>query len=222
MLSDVLRSKRAVLMNAQIMRAFVKLREILRTHRELARKLAELERRIEGHDEEIAAIFEAIRQLMEPPDRPLKQIGFHRQPDEHATFRRQKSERCTTVLATQMFGRSADFDPASIRSFEPRRTGCEPNSRNAIKTRARRSGSCEAANSCLVKCLCKIQSSSSKACPKSVVVDLHKPLGTPAYESPESSTVSQEIGCSLGRGESLSPLHAYRRHDRRENNPPRP
>ena len=76
MLSSVLRSKRAVLVNVQIMRAFVKLREMLSTHRELARKLAELEKRIEGHDEEITAIFEAIRQLMEPPEKPSKPIGF--------------------------------------------------------------------------------------------------------------------------------------------------
>lgn len=58
MLSSVLRSKRAVHVNIQIMRAFVKLREMLATHRELARKLAQLEKRIEGHDEEITAIFE--------------------------------------------------------------------------------------------------------------------------------------------------------------------
>lgn len=78
MLSSVLRSKRAVLVNIQIMRAFVKLREMLATHRALARKLAELEKRIESHDEEITGIFEAIRQLMEPPDKPSKRIGFHR------------------------------------------------------------------------------------------------------------------------------------------------
>lgn len=77
MLSSVLRSKRAVIVNIQIMRAFVKLREMLATHRELARKLAQLEKRIEGHDEEITAIFEAIRQLMEPPDESSKRIGFH-------------------------------------------------------------------------------------------------------------------------------------------------
>ena len=76
MLSSVLRSKRAVLVNIQIMRAFVKLREMLATHRALARRLAELEKRIEGHDEEITAIFEAIRQLMGPPDKPTKRIGF--------------------------------------------------------------------------------------------------------------------------------------------------
>lgn len=79
MLSSVLRSKRAVTVNIQIMRAFVKLREMLGTHRELARKLAQLEKRIEGHDEEITAIFEAIRQLMEPPDKASKRIGFHNQ-----------------------------------------------------------------------------------------------------------------------------------------------
>ena len=78
MLSSVLRSKRAVLVNIQIMRAFVKLREMFTTHRALTRKLAQLEKRIEGHDKEITAIFEAIRQLMEPPDKPSKQIGFHR------------------------------------------------------------------------------------------------------------------------------------------------
>lgn len=76
MLSSVLRSKQAVLVNVQIMRTFVKLREMLARDRELARKLAQLEKRIEGHDEEITAIFEAIRQLMEPPRKPSKHIGF--------------------------------------------------------------------------------------------------------------------------------------------------
>lgn len=68
------------------MRAFVKLREMLATHRELARKLAQLEKRIEGHDEEITAIFEAIRQLMEPPDKPSKRIGFHGSPRTSRLF----------------------------------------------------------------------------------------------------------------------------------------
>ena len=77
MLSSVLRSKRAIAVNIQIMRAFVKLREMLSTHGELAQKLAELEKRIEGHDDDIMAIFEAIRQLMESPDKPVKRIGFN-------------------------------------------------------------------------------------------------------------------------------------------------
>lgn len=60
-----------------VMRAFVKLRETLETNRELARKFAELERRVGKHDEEIATILEAIRQLMAPPERPRREIGFH-------------------------------------------------------------------------------------------------------------------------------------------------
>ena len=76
MLSSVLRSKRAVQVNIEIMRAFVRLREILSTHKELARKLEQLEKRIAEHDEQIGDIFEAIRQLMTPPDRPNKKIGF--------------------------------------------------------------------------------------------------------------------------------------------------
>ena len=77
MLSSVLRSKRAILVNIAIMRTFVKLREILSTHKELSHKLSQLERKIEKHDEEIKTIFDAIRQLMTPPEKPRRQIGFH-------------------------------------------------------------------------------------------------------------------------------------------------
>jgi len=77
MLATVLNSPVAVHASIQVVRAFVKLRELLSTHRELAKKLADLEKRIEEHDEEITAIFEAIRQLMEPPGKPSKRIGFH-------------------------------------------------------------------------------------------------------------------------------------------------
>ena len=76
MLSSVLKSKRAIYVNIAIMRAFVKLRQILATHKELAHKLSELERKIEKHDAEIQAIFEAIRQLMKPPSSHPKKIGF--------------------------------------------------------------------------------------------------------------------------------------------------
>ncbi len=76
MLSSVLNSERAVQVNIAIMRAFVKLREILSTHKELAYKLAELEQKIEKHDEEIKAIFDAIRQLTAPPEPREKKIGF--------------------------------------------------------------------------------------------------------------------------------------------------
>jgi phage regulator Rha-like protein len=77
MLSSVLNSERAVKVNIAIMRAFVKLRETLDANRELARKFAELEMRVGKRDEEIAAILEAIRQLMAPPEKPRREIGFH-------------------------------------------------------------------------------------------------------------------------------------------------
>ncbi len=78
MLSSVINSERAIQVNIAIMRAFVKLRQILSANKELAAKLKELEQRIENHDTEIHAIFEAIRQLMTPPpNMPKRRIGFH-------------------------------------------------------------------------------------------------------------------------------------------------
>jgi hypothetical protein len=77
MLSSVLKSDRAVKVNIAIMRAFVKLRETLETNRELARKFSELEKHVGKHDEEIAVIIEAIRQLIAPAKKPLREIGFH-------------------------------------------------------------------------------------------------------------------------------------------------
>ncbi len=76
MLSSVLHSKKAIQVNIAIMRAFVKLRKILSTHKELAYKLSELERKFEKHDIEIQGIFEAIRQLMRPVDPSRRKIGF--------------------------------------------------------------------------------------------------------------------------------------------------
>jgi hypothetical protein len=77
MLSSVLNSERAVKMNIAIMRAFVKLRETFETNLELARKFSELERRVGKHDQKIDAIIDAIRQLMAPPEKPRREIGFH-------------------------------------------------------------------------------------------------------------------------------------------------
>ena len=76
MLSSVLTSKRAIEVNIAIMRVFVKLREILSTHKQLRHKLNQLERKIEKHDAEIQGIFEAIRQLMVVPEKPKRRIGF--------------------------------------------------------------------------------------------------------------------------------------------------
>lgn len=77
MAASVLNSHRAIEVSVYVVRAFVKLREILRTHKELGQKLSQLEKRIEGHNEEIIALFEAIRLLMEPPEKTSKRIGFH-------------------------------------------------------------------------------------------------------------------------------------------------
>jgi hypothetical protein len=73
MLSSVLRSPRAVQVNIAIMRAFVKLREILATHRDLARRLDEMESK---YDKQFRVVFDAIRQLMTPPEKPRRRIGF--------------------------------------------------------------------------------------------------------------------------------------------------
>lgn len=79
MLSSVLRSPRAVQVNIAIMRAFVRLRELLLSNTELARKLADLERK---YDAQFKVVFEAIRQLMAPPATPSKpEIGFHVKED---------------------------------------------------------------------------------------------------------------------------------------------
>ncbi len=73
MLSSVLRSKRAVQVNIEIMRAFVRLRQLLASHTELAGKLLEMEKK---YDEQFKIVFEAIRQLMAPTETKKKKIGF--------------------------------------------------------------------------------------------------------------------------------------------------
>ncbi|MEP6698607.1 MAG: ORF6N domain-containing protein [Verrucomicrobiota bacterium] len=77
MLSSVLNSPRAVKVNIAIMRAFVRLREMLETNRALAQKFSELERRVGKHEDEIVAIIDAIRQLLAPESKPRREIGFH-------------------------------------------------------------------------------------------------------------------------------------------------
>ena len=81
MLSSVLHSERAVEINVQIMRAFVRLREMMASNKDLARKLDALERKLESHDIHIRSLFEAIRQLMASPtdseQKDQREIGFH-------------------------------------------------------------------------------------------------------------------------------------------------
>jgi hypothetical protein len=75
MLSSVLRSPQAVHVNIEIMRAFVRLRQMLASHADLARRLNELEKK---YDAQFRVVFDAIRELMAPPpDPPRKRIGFH-------------------------------------------------------------------------------------------------------------------------------------------------
>ena len=73
MLSTVLRSRRAILVNIEIMRTFVRLREIVMTHKDLTRRLDDLER---SYDSQFRAVFDAIRQLMNPENRRKRRIGF--------------------------------------------------------------------------------------------------------------------------------------------------
>ncbi|KRT70497.1 MAG: hypothetical protein XU15_C0004G0073 [candidate division NC10 bacterium CSP1-5] len=73
MLSSVLRSKRAVQVNIEIMRAFVRLRRMLASHKDLARKLEELEGK---YDAQFKVVFDAIRELMAPPEPKRRRIGF--------------------------------------------------------------------------------------------------------------------------------------------------
>ena len=73
MLSSVLRSDRAVQVNILIVRTFVRLRQLLATHRDLAEKLGEMERR---YDKQFKTVFEVLRQLMKPPAPPRRRIGF--------------------------------------------------------------------------------------------------------------------------------------------------
>ena len=76
MLSSVLNSEQAIQVNVTIMRAFVRIREILSSHKDLARKLVALEQKHATHDAQIKAIFDAIRALMEPAKKARRRIGF--------------------------------------------------------------------------------------------------------------------------------------------------
>ena len=77
MLSSVLNTDSAIEANVLIMRAFVQLRELLTAQEQFARKLAVLEKKLVDHDQQLAAVFEAIRQLMAPPPPGAKRVvGF--------------------------------------------------------------------------------------------------------------------------------------------------
>jgi len=79
MLANVLNSERAAQTSVQVVRAFVKLRQMLASNAELARKLAAMEKK---YDAQFKVVFDAIRQLMSPPEKPKREIGFHVKHDE--------------------------------------------------------------------------------------------------------------------------------------------
>jgi hypothetical protein len=91
MLSSVLRGPRAVAVNIEIMRAFVRLRQLLASHADLARRLDVLEKK---YDHQFRAVFDAIRQLMAPPAPPKRRrIGFHATSDDNQPTNSAKPRR---------------------------------------------------------------------------------------------------------------------------------
>ena len=76
MLSSILNSEQAIFINIQIMRAFTYMREMLLTHIELSKQIEELEKKYESHDEQLQLVFQALKQLIQAPNEPQRQIGF--------------------------------------------------------------------------------------------------------------------------------------------------
>jgi phage regulator Rha-like protein len=82
MLSCVLTSKKAIEMNIRIIRVFTKMREMLMTHKDILLKIAQFEQQLEKNREDIQLIFKALRQFLNPPQPPRKQIGYKRKSEE--------------------------------------------------------------------------------------------------------------------------------------------
>lgn len=90
MAASVLNTPHAIESSIFVVRAFVRLRQILATHTELARKLLELEAHLKDHDQQIQAIFEVIHQLMAPPEKPKKKIGYTVKEKQKAYDKKRK------------------------------------------------------------------------------------------------------------------------------------
>jgi len=90
MLSSVLKSERAIEVNIAIMRAFVLLRQTLASNEDLARKLEDMEKK---YDEQFKVVFDAIRALMMPPEKPRKKIGFEVKEGRAKYAKRAKTKR---------------------------------------------------------------------------------------------------------------------------------
>lgn len=87
MLANVLNSEQAAQTSVQVVRAFVRLRQLLSSNAELARKVASLEKK---YDAQFKVVFDAIRQLMSPPSASKREIGFHAKPDPNPVNRRRR------------------------------------------------------------------------------------------------------------------------------------
>ena len=92
MLAGILNSPIAIEASVRVVRAFVQLREIVSANATLAGKLRELEGRLDGHDDSIAQLFQAIRQLLSPPAKNKREIGFHVR-ERRATYGPKKKAR---------------------------------------------------------------------------------------------------------------------------------
>ena len=81
MLAGVLNSQRAIEVNIQIVRVFTRMRELLSTHKDILLQLEKIEKKLTRHDDDIALIFEYLKQLLNPPQTPRRKIGFKRSDD---------------------------------------------------------------------------------------------------------------------------------------------
>jgi hypothetical protein len=127
MLSGVLRSDRAIAVNIEIMRVFVELRRVSSSYAAIEKRLEEIERELSGHDEQLNQIFMTLRQLISPPDRPKRPVGFrlpmtrNSVPDSYSV-----SQRLTMLWISTISGSPGSM-PTSVRtgiSRSPNASSC--------------------------------------------------------------------------------------------------
>ena len=82
MLSSVLKSETAIRVNIQIIRVFTRMREMIMTHKDILVQLEKMEKKLTGHDEDLALVFKYLKQLLNPPQPPRQKIGFKRKDEE--------------------------------------------------------------------------------------------------------------------------------------------
>lgn len=82
MLANILKSERAMLVSIRVIEIFVKMRELLLTHKDILLQLQKIERKLTGHDEDIALIFQYLKQLLNPTQPPRNKVGFRRKDEK--------------------------------------------------------------------------------------------------------------------------------------------